>query len=120
MCNVSYISEVSWSTNGAVSNNKLTTTTDVGYRDGDFSTAQFNHPYEIQQVRDGLFLVADNNNQRMRLLDMINKKVLPVCIGSTTNCTTSTDLSIYPSSLLISNNTVYVGGHQAILKLTGQ
>ena len=74
---------------------------------------------EIQQVRDGSFLVADHKNKRLRLLDMINKKVLPVCIGSTTNCTTSTDLSTNPFSLLISNNTVYVGAYKVILKLTG-
>ena len=115
-----YISEVSWSANGAVSNKKLTTTTARGYRDGDFSTAQFYSLYEIQKVKDDLFLVADFNNKRIRLLDMIKKKVLPVCIGSTTNCTTSTDLSINPASLLTSNNAVYVGGYKVILKLTGK
>ena len=120
VCNFNYISEVSWSANGVVSNNKLTATTAGGYRDGDFSTAQFNFPYEIQQVKDGLFLVADDHNKMIRLLDMINKKVLPVCIGSTTNCTTSTVLSINLFSLLISNNIVYVGEDQGILKLTGQ
>ena len=65
---------MSWSTNGAVSNINLTTTTDVGYRDSDFSFAQFNSPYEIQRVREGLFLVADNNNKRLRLLDMKKKQ----------------------------------------------
>ena len=63
------------------------------------------------QWKDGLFLVADNDNNRLRLLDMNKKKVLPVCIGSTTNCTTSTSLSVYPRSLLAINDTVYVGAY---------
>ena len=70
---------------------------------------QFDSPFAIHQWSDGLFLVADYNNERLRLLDMTKKKVLPVCIGSTTNCTTDTSLSVGPTSLLISNNTVYVG-----------
>ena len=120
VCNNHYISEVSWSTNGPVSNNKLTTTTDGGYRDGDFTTAQFNNPHEIKQVRNGFFLVADSNNIRLRLLNMSTRKVLPVCIGSSAPCTTGTTLSHYPVSILISDEEVYVGEPNKIHKLTGK
>ena len=119
VCNVNYISKVAWSSNGAVTNSKLTTTTSYGYREGDFSTARFNSPYEIQQLRDGLFIIADNSNKKLRLLDMYKKKVLPVCIGSTTSCSTGTSLSINRTSLLITNDTVHVGGNNKILRLTG-
>ena len=110
VCNYHYISEVTWTSDGTATNNILTGDTISGYRNGDFTGARFNNPFEILQWRDGLFLVADADNKRLRLLDMTKRKVLPVCIGSTTNCTTSTSLSVYPRSLLISNNTVYVGG----------
>ena len=110
VCNfLYYISEVTWTSDGTVTNNILTGNRNRGYRDGAFTGAQFYHPIDIRQWRVGLFLVADQNNKRLRLLDMTNKKVLPVCIGSTTNCTTSTALSFYPRSLLVSNNTIYVG-----------
>ena len=107
--NFHYISEVTWTFDGTVTNSILTGNRNSGYRDGAFTGAQFYIPFDLRQWRDGIFLVADYNNKRLRLLDMTNKNVLPVCIGSTTNCTTSTSLSINPSSLLIGNNTVYVG-----------
>ena len=108
--NSDYISEVTWKIDGTVTNNILTGSRNRGYRDGAFTGAQFNNPYNIHRWRDDLFLVADYDNKRLRLLDMTKKKVLPVCVGSTTNCTTSTSLSTNPRSLLIGNDTVYVGG----------
>ena len=108
--NLHYISEVTWTSDGTATNNILTGNRYIGYRDGDFAVAQFYLPLDIHQWRDGLFLVADYLNKRLRLLDMTKRKVLPVCIGFTTNCTTSTSLFVYPHSLLISNNTVYVAG----------
>ena len=119
VCNQHYISRVAWSSNGAVTNSKLTTTTSNGYRDGGFSIAQISNPFEIQQLRDGLFLIADYSNKKLRLLNMYKKKVVPVCIGSTTSCSTGTSPSDYPNSLLITNDTVYVGGNNKILRLTG-
>ena len=120
VCNENYISEVSWSANGLVSNNKLTTTTSRGYRDGDFSIAQFNNPYEIKRIRDDLFLVADYGNSKLRRLNMSTRKVLPVCIDSSALCTTGTTLSNRPLSVLISDDKVYVGRINRILKLTGR
>ena len=114
-----YISEVSWSSNGAVSNNKLTTTTTYGYKNGDFSIAQFEYPHEIKQIREGLFLVADQGNSKLRLLNMSTRKVLPVCISFSAPCTTGTTLS-YPLFILVSEEEVYVGGYKEIHKLTGK
>ena len=108
--NQNYISEVTWTSDGTATNNILTGNRYIGYRDGDFAVAQFYLPLDIHQWRDGLFLVADQYNKQLRLLDMTNKKVLPVYIGSTNNCTSGTSLSFKPRSLLISNNTVHVGG----------
>ena len=120
VCNEQYISEVSWSTDGAVSNNKLTSTVALGYRDGDFSIAEFNYLLEIKQIKDELFLVVDRDNRRLRLLNMSTRKVLPVCIGSSASCTNGTTLYPRPYSILISDKEVYVGRYDEIHKLTGK
>ena len=120
VCNERYISEVSWSSNGIVTNHKLTSTTAYGYRDGDFFVARFDFPHEIKRIRDDLFIVADSNNNRLRLLNMSTRKVLPVCIGSSASCITGTTLSHYPVSILISDKEVFIGGYKEIHKLTGK
>ena len=119
VCNENYISEVVWDVNGAVSNKRLTIATGYGYRDGAFSLAQFSIPVEIQQISPGFFLIADHQNRKLRLLDMFRRKVLPVCDGSLSTCTRGTALAASPNSLLVSNGTVYIGGHPTIFKLTG-
>ena len=103
------IAEVTWSSDGSVTNNILTGNNTSGYRDGDFTVAQFYYPIDIYQWKDGFHLVVDQYYRRLRLLDMTKRKVLPVCIGSTTSCTTSTSLPSNPRSLLVINDTVYVG-----------
>ena len=120
VCNFHYISEVSWTCNGAVSNNKLTTNNAYGHRDGDFSIAEFSDPRELIQIRNGLFLVLDSENRKLRILNMFTRKVLPVCIGSSGSCTNGTPLTYYPASILISDKEVYVSGHRKIQKLTGK
>ena len=117
--NYGYISEVVWHPNGAVTNIKLTTATGTGYRDGDFSIAKFTYLAEITQITPEYFLIADKKNYKLRLLDMAKRKVLPVCRASAASCTGGTTVVSSPTSLLISNGTVYVGGYKKIVKLTG-
>ena len=117
--NHDYISEVVWHPNGAITNNKLTTATSEGYRDGDFSIAKFFYPIAITQITPEYFLIADRYNDKLRLLDMAKRKVLPVCHASAASCTGGTTVVSRPTSLLISNGTVYVGGSGKIVKLTG-
>ena len=107
--NSNYISEVTWTSDGTATNIILAGIGNNGYRDGAFTGAQFYGPSDIHQWRDGLFLIADEYNERLRLLDMTKRKVLPVCVGSTTNCTTSTFIPNNPRTLLVINDTVYVG-----------
>ena len=117
VCNEYYVSEVIWDSNGAVINNQLTATTTSGIKYGDFSTAQFYTLYDIQQWKDGFFLVAENG--RLRLLNMFTRKVLPVCVD-TTSCTSSTSFSYGAYSVLVNKEAVYVGGSRDIQKLRGQ
>ena len=117
--NNGYISEVVWHPNGAVTIDMLTGSFYTGYRDGDFSIAKFTYLAEITQIIPEYFLIADRTNYKLRLLDMAKRKVLPVCHASAASCTGGTAVVSRPTSLLISNGTVYVGGSGKIVKLTG-
>ena len=123
VCNSGYISEISWDSKGTVSNKRLTTgkrdyrNFDFrAYRDGDFSIAIIDNPAEIQQISDGLFLVLER--ERLRAMNMFQKKVLPVCIESGPNCAVSTVLRHGDSALLANNKSVYLSDYD-ITKLTG-
>ena len=123
VCNSGYISEISWDSKGTVSNKRLTTGRRdyrnsglEDYRDGDFSIALIDDPAEIQQISDGLFLVLEE--ERLRVMNMFHKKVLPVCIESGPNCAVSTVLRHGDSALLANNESVYLGDY-GITKLTG-
>ena len=121
VCNRHFISEISWSSTGSATNNRLTTfTVDRKFRDGDFSVAQFSYPQEIKQIGVDLVLVADNDNNKLRLLNMSTRKVLPVCVGFSSSCTNGTRLTLSPLSLLIGDEQIYVGGFREIRKLTGK
>ena len=83
-----------------------------------FRLLRSKYPAEIQPIKDGLFLITDHN-RKLRLLNIFQKRVVPVCVGSTTSCATSTALVTCPFSFLIINETVHVGGYREILRLTG-
>ena len=116
--NQHYISEVLWNGNAAASV-KLTVQTDVGNKDGDFAIARFNIPQEMIEIEDGLILLADQGNQKLRLLDMDSRNVLPVCSSSSSGCVTGSSYK-FPLSLLRNDKgSVYVGSPNRIIKLVG-
>lgn len=49
----------------------------VGYRDGTFATAEFNHPQGLA-LRDNLLYVADNENHLLRKVDLDKKTVTTI------------------------------------------
>ena len=116
--NYAYISQVSWSVNGAVKNTRITSGSS-GTMNGEFAKARFGNVYEITSLHDSLYLAADDNNI-LRLLDMNGKNVLPVCIGPTASCNTSTSLSYDPYTIAATKDGVYVGMSRKIIKLSGR
>ena len=77
------------------------------YRDSTLLDSQFNFPTELIFITPKNLLVADRNNNNLRLLDMNSDKV------TTLNVTNSLDR---PTSLLLTNNSLYVGQRKKILQ----
>jgi len=116
--NSDYVSEVSWSDDGSVTNNRIAGTFN-GYADGKFNESQFNYPIGMAEVGPNLFLVADHYNNVLRLLDFNKHVVGPVCIHGEVPCANSSNLPFNAWSILIVDNDVYLGLYH-IHKLSGQ
>lgn len=120
--NAHYVSVITWELS-IVSSTILAGTTQSGYKDGPFSTARFDHPYDIGVWADDIYIVADYYNDQMRALDMKRMVVLPVCISSKSksdaDCKVSTKLD-YPVSLTATDDGgVIVGRYEKMTKLIG-
>jgi len=115
-----YISQVSWSSNGAVSNTLLAGSTSNGDVIGSFDIARFYYPHDIEEVTDNLYLVADYGNKKLKLMDMTKRIVGPVCFKGEDSCTESSLLPDRPFGLLNVDGAIYVGMYQNIYKLSGE
>ena len=71
-----------------------------GYRDSTLLNSLFEYPYELILIKPNTLLIADCYNNKLRLVDMNSDKV------TTLNVTNSLN---YPASLLLTNNSLYVG-----------
>jgi len=117
---VNYISQVSWFSNGTVSNTLLAGSSSSGDVIGSFNIARFYYPYDIEKVADNLFLVADYKNKKLKLMDMEKRIVGPVCFKGEDPCTESSLLPHGPSALLNVGGAIYVGMDQNVYKLSGE
>jgi len=116
-----YISQVSWSGDGAVSNTLLAgSTTSWGDVIGSFDIARFSSPYDFEEVADNMYLVADAGNKKLKLMDMKKRIVGPVCFKGEDPCTESSLLPHEPFALLNEGGEIYVGMKKNIYKLSGE
>jgi len=115
-----YISQVSWSSNGTVSDTLLAGLKSRGDVIGSFDIARFYNPYNIEEVSDNLFLVADYNNRKLKLMNMKKRIVGPVCFKGEDLCTESSLLPDRPFALLNVGGVIYVGMVRNIYKLSGE
>lgn len=95
--------------------------TQTGYRDGDFSVTHFDYPRELLLMDNGSkLLIADSGNSRLRVLDRESNTTQSLCtetVGHTDgdSCSLSD-----PYSLMLSGNSLYIGESQRIGKLSGR
>jgi len=115
-----YISQVSWSSNGTVSNTLLAGSTNSGDVIGSFDIARFTYPFDIEEVADNLYLVADNKKKNLKLMDLKKRIVGPVCFKGEDLCTRSSLLPDRPYALLNVGGAIYVGMVKNIYKLSGE
>ena len=78
-----------------------------GYRDSTLLDSRFSGPYELILIEPNTLLIADTRNKKLRLVDMNSDQV------TTLNVTNSLKS---PISLLLTNNSLYVGQWQKIFQ----
>jgi len=119
VANENYISQVTWLSNGSVTNNMVAGSVRNGYRDGSFQESKFGYPNNLEKVGPGVYVVVDHFNKALRLLDFNEQTVGPVCIYGERPCSTSSKLPNSPLSVLKVRNDVYVGLWRDIYQLSG-
>ena len=100
---------------------KLAGASSSSFRDCDFGTAYFYNPFEIIFICENKLMLADYGNHRLRILNLKTSHTSSVCtvrashiIGNMETCTL-----YYPRSLMVLNDTLYVGEYQRIRKVQG-
>ena len=78
-----------------------------GYRDSTLLDSLFDWPKELIFITPKTLLVADDNNHKLRLVDMNSDKVTTLNVKN----------SLYsPTSLLLTNDSLYVGQYRKIIR----
>lgn len=81
--------------------------TDHRFKDGDLSTSGFSIVQEAIFIRENLLVMADSDNNKLRLIDLIEKKVSSIeCPPIKT-----------PSALWAANGMLYIGGAGSVRML---
>ena len=81
-------------------------TDSFSYKDSTLLDSLFDWPYELIFITPHTLLVADKDNKKLRLVDMNSDKVRTLNVRSSLN---------NPNSLLLTNNSLYVGQYQKII-----
>ena len=77
------------------------------YKDSTLLDSLFDWPYELIFITPHTLLVADKDNKKLRLVDMNSDKLTTLNVRNSLN---------NPNSLLLTNNSVYVGQYQKIIQ----
>jgi len=119
VANNNYISQVSWSIDGSVTNTIITGSHSSNHVDGSFIQAMFSHPEEFAKLESGVYLVVDYHSKMVRLVDFNEQVVGPVCFNGENPCNISSQLPNHPVSVTKIGNEVYVGMIRDMYRLTG-
>ena len=100
---------------------KLAGASSSSFRDCDFSTSYFYNPYEIIFIGDNKLMLADYSNNRLRVLNLKTSHTSSVCTGSRSHIDGDMETcTLYnPRSLMVLNDTLYVGEKYRIRKVQG-
>ena len=91
----------------------------LGYSDKSLRRSFFRWPRAVVQLSDDIILVADTDNNRLRVLNMANDTVSSICTGrEKTKNTIATNCGLErPDSLLVEGEKIYIGQRGAIRTL---
>ena len=92
-----------------------------GFQDGTLENALFNGTSSIVAIRRGVYIVADSENHRLRVVDLVSGKVSSICSGiagykpgTVAECNLDR-----PYALFYLEDTLYVGATERIVKMEG-
>ena len=100
----------------------ITGSADNGFTDGHFETAKFNNPGGMVLLSATTLLVADQDNNKLRVLDLDLNTTTSICTGRQGHGNgdlASCQLS-FPQSMLVSCDTLYVGEYKMIRAVKGK
>lgn len=94
----------------------LTNITGWGYAGPSFSVAKFNYPSGLVTLTENLILVADDDNRRVRVLNLAEQTISSICSGSNGSLDGSTNHCQLrqPHSFLVTDDMIYIGQEKAI------
>ena len=78
-----------------------------GHKDSTLLKSLFDLPYELIFIKPNTLLIADNMNHKLRQLDMNSDKVTTLNVTNSLNS---------PRSLLLTNDSLYVGQRKKIFQ----
>ena len=82
----------------------------TGYKDSSLLSSLFYQPRELIFIQTNKLLIADNDNSELRLLDLDEDKV------TTANLCTGCVSILWPYSIMLNNDSLYVGQYRKILR----
>ena len=93
---------------------------DVGYKDGPFSTVQFNTPQAIIHLGENRLLLADEHNNVLREINLKTETVSSVCNSRNRNIPGDmTSCSLQgPTALLIADDSLIIGSFGSISRIS--
>lgn len=99
----------------------LTGRSTSGHMDGSFQNALFHIPSSIQPLTERIYMIADNKNNRLRVIDAETECVYSICtgepfkvLGDMKNCAIKS-----PATLLYTEGQLYIGVSGYIFKMEG-
>lgn len=94
----------------------ITGSTSSGSLDGELSVARFSYPTGVCLLSDKMFVVADWDNHRLRVVNTADNSVSSVCDGGrdTVDGAPETCKLNDPSSLMANEGALYIGQYKAI------
>jgi hypothetical protein len=96
--------------------------TSIGSSDGALSTAMFKFPSEILSLTEKITLVAGNDHNRLHIRNTSSETVTYICTGyaGTVDGEVESCRLRFPRSLLLLNNTLFIGQKRSIRSIAGQ
>ena len=94
----------------------------AGFLDGSITRVLFNDIRSIVAIRKDVYIVADANNYRLRIIDLVSQKVTSICSGiNKYNPGNISECSLdKPTALFYHGTMLYIGTEDKLLQMKGK